>query len=71
MAHILEMAWQFQFKCVKKEVSYPNEIWTKNICLYSGSVELQLHVLFIPVKYTLVCHATWVSWAARHTTVFQ
>ena len=26
-------------------------------------------VFFTPVKYTLVCRAPWVSWAAQHTTV--
>ena len=37
------------------------------MCFCSGSVELQVRengVLFTPVKYTLVCHASQVSWAA-------
>ena len=43
----------------------------KNLFLY-GSVEQQMRendIFFTPVKYTLVCHAPWVFWAARHTTV--
>ena len=70
MAHILEMALQIQLKFVKK-VPYPQKICANSfVCFYLGNVELQLHVLLTPVKYTLVCHTPWVCWAARHTTVF-
>ena len=55
------------------EVPHPEGIHTENfVCFCSGSVELQMHengIFFTPVKYTLVCRASLVSWAARHTTV--
>ena len=54
------------------EVPRPEGIHTENfVCFCSGSAELQMHengVFFTPVKYTFVCCAPQVSWAARHTT---
>ena len=55
------------------EVPHPEGIPTENfVCFCSGSAELQMRengIFFTPVKYTLVCRAPQVSWAARHTTV--
>ena len=69
-AHILGTAWRIQLKF---GIGGPPGIHTENfVCFCSGSVELQMRengVFFTPVKYTLVCCAPQVSWAAQHTTV--
>ena len=72
----------FEGTCLRKrgfssnlelEVPHPEGTHTANfVCFCSGSVELQMRedgIFFTPVKYTLVCRAPQVSWAARHTTV--
>ena len=46
----------------------PTEFVQKISCVSVQGVS-SYSVFFTPVKYTLVCRAPWVSWAARHTTV--
>ena len=71
-AHISGKAWRIQLKFGIGDAT-PKGIHTENsMCFCSESVELQMRengIFFTPVKYTLVCRAPRVSWAAQHTTV--
>ena len=71
-AHISGTAWWIHLNFGIGSAPPRGNQHRKFCCFCLGSVELQMRengVSFIPVKYTLVCHAPKVSWATQHTTV--
>ena len=66
--HILGTVDGFSLK-LESEVSHLDRIYTeKFMCFCSGSVELQMRLLYFCKIHTCLLRA-WVSWAVQNTTV--